>query len=156
MEHDANEARLRYLPDPDDSGSRLDSLTAMGRDDDEELHPFFRALTRLTERTVTAICLFGRGEEQFLDKPCTRLASLRQSPTMADASEILRRSCSISDRRVVEFIEDIPIPAAWKKSTLLRNCHPVVFDADGCFPAGKWRLRLCPDTGLKVEETALC
>ena len=65
---------------------RLDALTEMGRDDDEELHPFFRALTRLTERTVTAVCLFGRGDDEFLDRDCTRLAPDTQKPNMAEAA----------------------------------------------------------------------
>jgi CRISPR-associated endonuclease/helicase Cas3 len=150
-EKDAKEADLRYLPHPD-SKSRLDALTAMGRDDDEQLHPFFRALTRLTERSVTVACLFRRGDDLFLDRACIRPLSLTRTPNMAGAVEILRRSCSVSDRRVVEFIEDIPVPTAWQKSALLRNCRPVDFDSDGVFPARRWRLRLCPNTGLKVEE----
>jgi CRISPR-associated endonuclease/helicase Cas3 len=99
-EKDAQEADTRYLPHPD-SSARLDALTAMGRDDDEELHPFFRALTRLTERTVTAVCLFGRGGDLFLDRACTRPLSLTQTPKLEIAVELLRRSCSISDRRVL-------------------------------------------------------
>jgi hypothetical protein len=71
---------------------------------------------------------------------------------MATAAEILRRSCSISDRRMVECVEAIPVPGVWKKAALLRNCHPVFFDADGCFAAGRWRLRLCPNIGLRIEE----
>jgi CRISPR-associated endonuclease/helicase Cas3 len=154
-EKDEREADLRYLPLPDGK-ARLDALTAMGRDDDEELHPFFRALTRLTERTVAAVCLFGSWDDPFLDRACTRRLSLAQTPNMAGAAEILRRSCSIGDRRVVECIESIPVPAAWKKAALLRSCHPVFFDANGCFDAGRSRLRLCPNTGLKVEENSPC
>ncbi len=154
-EKDAKEADTRYLPHPD-SRARLDALTAMGRDDDEELHPFFRALTRLTERTVTAVCLFGRGGDLFLDRACTRPLSLTRTPNMAGAAEVLCRSCSIGDRRVVEAIEAIPVPTVWQKVSLLRSCHPVAFDADDCFTFGRWRLRLCPKSGLKVEENPSC
>lgn len=154
-EKDAKEADSRYLPHPDTT-ARLDALTAMGRDDDEDLHPFFQALTRLTERTVTAVCLFGRGDDRFLDRACTRPLSLTQRPTTAGTAEILRRSCSIGDRRVVHCLDDIEVPSVWRKTALLRNCHPVVFDADGCFPIGRWLLKLCPTTGLRVEKNLSC
>jgi CRISPR-associated endonuclease/helicase Cas3 len=154
-EKDTKEAEIRYLPSPD-SRARLDALTAMGRDDDEDLHLFFRALTRLTERSVTAVCLFRRGDDLFFDSACTRSISFVQKPDMAGTAAILRRSCSISDPRVVEWVEAIPVPASWQKATLLRSCRPVDFDANGYRPAGRWRLRLCPKTGLKVEENPLC
>jgi CRISPR-associated endonuclease/helicase Cas3 len=150
-EKDTREAETRYLPHPG-SGTRLDRLTAMGRDEDEDLHPFFRALTRLTERTVTAVCLFGREDNLFLDRACTRPLSLVAAPTVASTAEILRRSCSIGDRRVVDALEAIAVPAVWRKAALLRNCRPVCFDANDCFSAGRWRLRLCPNIGLKVED----
>jgi CRISPR-associated endonuclease/helicase Cas3 len=144
------EADLRYLPHPD-SGSRLDALTAMGRDENDDWHPFFQALTRLAERAVTVACLFGRSDDLFLDRACTRPLSLNKV-TMAGAAEILRRSCSISDRRVVFDLEAITVPAAWKKNALLRHCRPLVFGADDCCPVGKRRLWLCPDRGLLVVE----
>ena len=148
------EADSRYLPHPD-SGSGLDTLTAMGRDENDDLHPFFQALTRLAERSVTVVCLFGRADDLFLDRGCTR--PLSKTVTMASAAEILRRSCSIGDKRVVRGLEDILIPPNWRKNALLRNCRPLVFDADDCCPVGKrWRLRLCPDTGLRVEENPAC
>jgi CRISPR-associated endonuclease/helicase Cas3 len=146
------EARVRYLPHPD-GGARLDTLTAMGRDEDDGLHPLFQALTRLTERAVTVVCLFGRGEDLFLDRAHTRPLSLAGTVTPAGAAEILRRSCSVGDKRVVYVLEDIPVPGTWRKSALLRNCRPLTFDADGCCPVGKRRLRLCPEIGLRVEES---
>jgi len=149
------EADLRYLPHPD-SGSGLDTLTAMGRDENDDLHPFFQALTRLAERTVTVVCLFGRTHDLFFDRACTRPLSLAKTVTMASAAEILRRSCSIGDKRVVYGLEDIPIPSTWRTNALLRNCRPLVFDADDCCPVGKWQLRLCPDTGLRVKENPAC
>ena len=150
-EKHTGEAESRYLPHPE-SGSGLDTLTAMGRDEDDDLNPFFQALTRLAERTVTVVCLFGRPGDIFLDRACTRPLSLAKTVTMAGAAEILRRSCSIGDKRVVKDLEERAVPPAWRKAALLRNCRPIVFDTDGCYVVNKWRLRLCPDTGLRVEE----
>jgi CRISPR-associated endonuclease/helicase Cas3 len=146
---DLEQADLRYLPHPDKKIG-LDALTDMGRDEDDDLHPFFQALTRLTERSVTVACLFGNGDELFLDRACTRSLSLN-NVTMAGAAKILRRSCSISHRRVVFSLEALPVPAAWKKNALLRNCRPLTFDADDCCPVGNYRMRLCPNRGLIVE-----
>lgn len=150
-ERHTREAASRYLPHPS-SGARLDALTAMGREDDEALHPFFRALTRLNERTVTVICLYAGDAGLYLDSRQTRPVSLTRHPGFSDAAALLRRSCAISDRRVVEVLEAIPVPTVWRNAALLRNCRPIAFDRDGCFPLGPWRLRLCPNTGLKVEE----
>ena len=147
-----DEAKLRYLPHPG-SESGLDTLTAMGRDEDDDLHPFFQALTRLAERTVTVVCLFGRTGDLFLDRARTRPLSLAKTVTMAGAAEILRRSCSTGDKRVVRDLEKIAVPPAWRKAALLRNCRPIAFDIDGCYVVNdKYRIRLCPDTGLRVEE----
>ena len=74
---------------------------------------------------------------------------------MAGAADILRRSCSIGHKGVVYDLEAIPVPNTWRKNALLRNCRPLTFDADGCCPVGKRRLRLCPDIGLRVEENSL-
>ncbi len=147
---DLRQAKLRYLPHPG-KGAGIVDLTEMGRDEDDALHPFFQALTRLAERSVTVACLFGNRDELFLDRACTRPLSLN-NVTMAGAAEILRRSCSITHRGVVFSLEALPVPSAWKKNALLRNCRPLTFDADGCCPVGKRRLRLCPDIGLRVEE----
>lgn len=154
-EADLREADFRYLPLPSNRVG-LDALTAMGRDEDDDLHPFFQALTRLAERTVTVVCLFGRTDDLFLDRACTRPLSLAKTVTMASAAEILRRSCSIGDKRVVYGLEDIPVPSTWRTNALLRNCRPLVFDADDCCPVGKWQLRLCPNTGLRVKENPVC
>ena len=154
-EADLREADLRYLPLPSKRVG-LDALTAMGRDEDDDLHPFFRALTRLAERTVTVVCLFGRADDLFFDRACTRPLSLATTVTMASAAEILRRSCSIGDKRVVYGLEDIPVPSAWRKNALLRNCRPLVFDANDCCLVGKWQLRLCPSSGLRVTENPAC
>jgi CRISPR-associated endonuclease/helicase Cas3 len=150
-EADLREADLRYLPLPNKRVG-LDALTAMGRDEDDDLHPFFQALTRLAERTVTVVCLFGRTGDLFLDRACTRPLSLAKAVTMASAAEILRRSCSIGDKRVIRELEKIAAPPAWRKAALLRNCRPIAFDTAGCYVVNKWRLRLCPDIGLRVEE----
>ena len=148
---DQGEAAERYLPRPV-KGVGLDALTSMGRDEDDNLHPFFQALTRLTERTVTVACLFARADDLFLDRACLRPLSLGEPVTMASAADILRRSCSLSDKRVVYRLEGIPIPNTWKKNALLRNCRPLIFDTNNCYQVGNHRIRLCPDTGLRVEE----
>ena len=93
---DLRQAKLRYLPHPG-KGAGIVDLTEMGRDEDDALHPFFQALTRLAERSVTVACLFGNRDELFLDRACTRPLSLN-NVTMAGAAEILRRSCSITHR----------------------------------------------------------
>ena len=146
------EANDRYLPSPW-AGQRLDKLTEMGREEEDELHPFFQALTRLAARTVTAVCLFRLGEKLFYDKDHMRRVSLNLLPDKDGVAAILRRSCSIGDRRVLDSVESIPVPALWRKNALLRNCHPIDFDELGRHNFGKYSLVLSAETGLRVEKS---
>jgi CRISPR-associated endonuclease/helicase Cas3 len=150
-ERETREAESRYLPHPE-GDARLDELTAMGRDEDDDAHPFFRALTRLAERSITIVCLFGKGDDLFLDRECLRAFPNNGKLTMADIRELLRRSCPVSDRRIVDMLDAIRVPCEWKKSALLKTCRPLVFDSDGGFELGRWRLTLSPSIGLAVEE----
>lgn len=146
------EAEIRYLPPPDGEFS-LEMLTDMGREDDEEAHPFFRALTRLAEKSVSAVCLYGSETAAFLDRDRQSPATLARTPSPQEALKLLRRAVTISDRRIVDQIEEQRVPAAWKRSPWLRHSYPLYFEDDLC-PVGRCRVRLSPDLGLSVEEVS--
>ena len=149
------EAQHRYLPELGGM-FQLDLLTSMGREDDEGLHPFFRALTRLADKSITLIGLFEKDGAHFIDRACTERVFITALPSHKESIRLLRRSCSLSDRRAVGFFEQQPSPQSWKKSPLLRHCRPVYFAKSGCAVMGEWQLRLCPETGLRIEKDESC
>ena len=57
---------------------------------------------------------------------------------------------SVSRKGVVKKLQALGVPEAWKKSTLLRNCFPLVLDAQG-FWTKDAKVRLDDDLGLVYE-----
>jgi CRISPR-associated endonuclease/helicase Cas3 len=152
-ERDLREASVRFLPTPE-SGARLESLTDMGRDEDQQEHPFFRALTRLAERSVTTVCLYGDRERTYLDEGRKTPVALDAGPDVATVTKLLRNSLSVSDRRIVRHLEQTPTPAAWRRSALLRHCRPLWLDDAGQCELDGFRILVSPETGLQIEERA--
>jgi CRISPR-associated endonuclease/helicase Cas3 len=113
-----------------------------------ELHPALQALTRLTEPTVTVILLDETSEGPT---PHGQIVDLEGEATTKAAAELLQRSVSISDRRVVFPLVEQEAPPGWRKSALLRQCRAVVLDADGRCEIGNHTLRLDPELGVVIE-----
>lgn len=110
-------------------------------EDDPQLHETLRALTRLGERSVTAICL--------MPEEMTRLRP-REDNAWARAEALLRRSVGLTDRRIVYDLAGLAPPPSWKTTALLRFCRLVELNADGEAVIGKWRLRIDPELGAVV------
>jgi len=145
------QAEQRRLPNPEEA-FQLEKLTSMGRDDDEDLHPVFRALTRLVEESVQAICLYGRDGRLFLDSKGVNAAVISERPNLAATEALLRRSCTLTDKRVVFALREQEIPKGWMKSPLLRHCRAVGFGEERTFLVNGWRIVLDDEEGLRVEE----
>jgi CRISPR-associated endonuclease/helicase Cas3 len=110
-------------------------------EDDPEIHETLQALTRLGEKSVTAICLTP--DEMADLQPRADNAGSR-------AKALLQRSVGLSDRRIVHELATMPAPSSWKRTALLRHCRLVELDASGEAPIGKWRLRIDPELGAMV------
>lgn len=151
IEADQQQARHRYIGAPWSSGI-LSAVAPFLRDEDApELHPAFQALTRLTEQNATIVCLGGTPEASLLRLNGPPVI-LHTAPTLDATAAFLRRSLTISDRRVVFQLLEQEVPPAWRKSSLLRRLRPVYFNANGVALIGRWRLRLDSDEGLLMES----
>lgn len=147
---DEQQAKQRYIGAPWSDGL-LSAVAPFLRDEDApELHPAFQALTRLTEQNVTIAC-FGGDEQAPRLRPGGPPINLQIAPTIATTEAFLKRSLNLTDRRVVFQLLEREIPAAWRKSALLRRLHPLYFGPDGAATVGHMRLLLDPDLGLRIE-----
>jgi CRISPR-associated endonuclease/helicase Cas3 len=121
----------------------LEAWNRQLEEDDPRIHPELQALTRLGERSVTAVCLTP--EEVMRLRP-------RAGDAWARADPMLRRSVGLTDRRIVHDLVRMEPPSSWKTTALLRYCRLIELDAAGEATIGRWRLRLDPELGAMVLE----
>ncbi len=97
------------------------------------------AQTRLGEDSIVAIPLWP--EDGF---------SPEATPDFTQAKQWFLRAVSLSRKGVVKKLQKLGVPEGWKKSSLLRNCFPLILDADV-----RWTedttVRLDDDLGLVYE-----
>jgi len=148
----ANEQRAatnRYVKHPGFN----DELAAVVRDPREEdapdLHPALRALTRLADDSVPVVCLAGTAEQPLL-RPGGRPINLRHKPPYEDVEALLRRSVSLSDKRVVRALMSQQQPPHWDETSLLRNHLCLIFDENGRATVGERRILLHPELGIVI------
>jgi CRISPR-associated endonuclease/helicase Cas3 len=127
-----NLAHQAFIGFPDDASWNEPARYAKADEDDPGLHPTLVAQTRLGEPSVTVVSLFPKDEF----RP-------QQIPEPAQAKAFYMRSLSLSRYSVVKKLRDKGVPEGWKKSPLLRNCLPLVFDDDG-----RWK----EDYSVKLDE----
>ena len=117
---------------PDDGSWKDTSRFYLYDDDEPGVHPTLKAQTRLGEDSVTVIPLFPA--DAFDDS---------REPDFAIAKEWSLRAVSLSRKGVVGRIRNKGIPDGWKKSSLLRNCYPMIFDKDDIW---------CEDVSVKLDK----
>jgi len=134
-----NLAHQAFIGFPDDASWNEPARYAKADEDEPGLHPSLVAQTRLGEPSVTVVPLFPKDRFQP-----------EQIPEPSQAKSLFMRSLSLSRFSVVKKLRDKGVPEGWKKSPLLRNCLPLVFD-DG----GRWKedslVRLDEELGLVYE-----
>lgn len=131
-------ANMAIIGFPED-GSWKEVKFEKADEDEPGLHPTLVAQTRLGEPSVVAIPLFpADGYDPGMQ------------PDFACAKEWCLRGVSLSRKDVVNKFKTLGIPEGWKKSPLLRNCYPLVLDADS-----RWiidtKVLLDDDLGLMYE-----
>jgi CRISPR-associated endonuclease/helicase Cas3 len=126
---------------PDDASWNDPSRFVLYDEDEPGVHRTLMAQTRLGEDSVVVIPLWT-GDEFKPDA----------TPDFAQAKQWYLRAMSLSRKGVVKKLQAQAVPAGWKESSLLRNCFPLLLDAEG-----RWALdakvRLDDDVGLVYEST---
>jgi len=108
-------------------------------EDEPGVHRTLMAQTRLGEDSVVTIPLWPHDEF----RP-------EATPHFAQAKQWFLRAVSLSRKGVVKKLQALGVPEGWKGSSLLRNCFPLLLDAQG-----RWTedatVRLDDDIGLVYE-----
>ncbi len=120
-------------------------------EDKPAIYSSLQALTRLAPPSVRVVCLYRRDGHAFLDEKGQESVDLSAVPTRETAKHLLRRSLSISDKRVLFHLAAQEPPAAWKQSSALRQ-HRVLLLEDRQATTGKWAIRLDSELGLLITD----
>ena len=119
-------------------------------EDNPTVHRSLQALTRLVEPSVQVVCLHESPDGTFLHDCNHAKLDMNEVPCGNEVHDLLRRSMTITDRRVVFMLIDQEPPAAWKKCPALRHHRLLEFE-DGVAMVGKYTLRLDEELGLCIE-----
>jgi CRISPR-associated endonuclease/helicase Cas3 len=144
------EAKNRFLPKPN-ADEPLSTFTANPlAEDNPEVHQRLQAVTRLSEASVQVVCLFGDSVQPSLDASGQNRTDLRAAPSPGHVKELLHRSLSVADRRLVGSLARMETPEGWSKNPMLRFHKPLIFDSSGRAAVNGWILELNPLLGFRV------
>lgn len=124
---------------PDDASWNDPGRFVLYDEDAAGVHRTLMAQTRQGSDSVIAIPI-------FIDDGFTPEAV----PDFPTAKQWFLRAVSLSRKGVVRQLRGIGVPDGWQKSSLLRNCFPLVLDANFCW-VENLRVRLDDELGLVYE-----
>lgn len=131
----ANQAIIGF---PDDA-SWKEVKFEKADEDEPGLHPTLVAQTRLGEPSVVTIPLWP--EDGF---------HLDTTPDFTQAKQWFLRALSLSRKGVVKKLQANGVPESWKKSSLLRNCFPLLLNDQGRWAEDE-TVRMDDELGLVYE-----
>jgi CRISPR-associated endonuclease/helicase Cas3 len=142
-----DEAENRWVKRPLFQGA-LWRLTENPKEEDSpEFHRAYQALTRLTGPNVQVVFLHGTSDRPAFDPSGSQALGLNRMPDLEVTKRLLMHSVTISDRRVVYQLREMPTPLSWRRSSLLRN-HRLCFIGEAI---GKYHITVDEETGIIVS-----
>lgn len=124
---------------PDDASWNDPGRFVLYDEDAAGVHRTLMAQTRQGSDSVIAIPIFP--------DDCFTPDAVPDFPT---AKQWFLRAVSLSRKGVVRQLRGIGVPEGWQKASLLRNCFPLVLDANSCWVENP-RVRLDDELGLVYE-----
>ncbi len=124
---------------PDDASWNDPGRFVLYDEDAAGVHRTLMAQTRQGSDSVIAVPIFA-------DDCFTPVAV----PDFPIAKQWFLRAVSLSRKGVVRQLRGTGVPEGWQKSSLLRNCFPLVLDANSCW-VENLRVRLDDELGLVYE-----
>ena len=147
-----SEAENRWIKRPGYSGHLGKIFADNLAEDAPEAHKSLQAVTRLTEPTVTIICLWAKGVKIYLDEQFTRQIDLSKKPSLETTKELLKCSVGVSNKGVVFKFWAEEVPLGWRNSALLRNHRVVLFDENRNCEKFSYTFRLDENLGLQITK----
>lgn len=147
------EARNRWLREPSYGEAFWQYLKNWKEEESPEFHPAHQALTRLAAPSVQVICLYGSKEQAFLDIARSEPIDYRDTARFSVIRQLLMRSVSLGDRRIIGDLLGQKPEASWSASPLLRHHRLILLDEKGRSAIGnKYFLNLDAERGVIVTE----
>ncbi|SDD83462.1 CRISPR-associated endonuclease/helicase Cas3 [Desulfuromonas thiophila] len=127
---------------PDDDSWNDPSRFVLYDEDTSGVHRTLMAQTRLGKDSVIAIPLFS--EDSF---------DQGETPDFTKAKQWFMRSVSLSRKNVVIQLksEAVGVPKGWEKSSLLRNCYPLMLNEEKRWVVNE-QVRLDDELGVVYER----
>ena len=132
----ANQAIIGF---PDDASWNDPARFVLYDEDEPGVHKTLMVKTRLGEDSIVAIPLLPNDE-----------FNSAATPDFDYAKRWFLQAVSISRKNVISELRALGVPEGWKKSPLLRNCFPLMLDAQGRWTEDA-KVRLDDDLGLVYE-----
>ena len=108
-----------------------------------------QALTRDSGPTVSIICLHNINGEKYLDAAGKYPVDLEKEPNRDQIKKLLFSEVKLSYRGCVRHFPIDMVPAAWKKTSMLRHHRAVIFE-NGCHEQSG--IRLDPELGIIISR----
>lgn len=151
--HERDEARARFLPDPHDTLASLAEVTRhAGAEEQPDLHPRLQALTRLGLSSIDAV-LLTRAHDRIVVPPGGRAVSPDAAPDRELTRQLLGRSVNLTHPGVVDTLRQAPAPPGWQQCPWLRHHRMIVADETGRCVIGPWAVTVDPELGVVIERS---
>lgn len=133
------QANQAFIGFPDDASWNDPARFVLYDEDDPGVHRTLMAQTRIGTDSIIAIPL----AKEYGFQP-------ELLPDFAVSKQWFLQAVSLSRKGVVNKLRAQGVPEGWKKSSLLRNCYPLLLDADHRWIEDK-TVRIDNDLGLVYE-----
>lgn len=145
------EARLRLLPDPDPEWAFSTRMSRLQFEESENGAAWIIGKTRLGEESVTVIPL-ERRDDMAWGWPDGQPLALNQAASREAQLDLLRRQLRISNPDAVAALKAQPLPALFKRSTLLKEYFPLwLEEGRGQLTLQNGLLEVCLDKNLGLQ-----
>jgi len=151
--HYTNKAKTHSILPPSYADDILEDHNFDLEEDNPEIHESLQALTRLSDPSVSLICLYGTLESPYLDAEHKQPIDIMKCPDRSGVKDLLKRSVTISNRELVSAIRQKTFMAeTFKRNALLRHHCMLFFDDEGRNSIGKFDICLNPELGVIIEQ----
>lgn len=144
------EADSNSIVDPDDPDGVLNDFNAEYGDDEGLSASISGGTTRKAEPSVRLICLHDRDGRSFLDAEGGEEVRLDAVPSHALLLEMMKRSVTLADRRIVQHFRGCARPSSWQRCPLLRHAYPMLLRGKR-YMAGSVSVQLEDELGVVVK-----
>ncbi|MBW1987529.1 MAG: CRISPR-associated helicase Cas3' [Deltaproteobacteria bacterium] len=151
-EYESQALNFRVLP-PHYRDDIMEDTARELEEDNPEVHQSLQALTRLSDPTISLVCLYGTAEIASFDPYGQDLIDLIAQPGRETTLNLLRRSVTISHRGLVPWlIEQGLKPSGWIRHPLLRHHRLVLLDKDHSARLGKYTFQIDSAEGVVISK----